>query len=119
VRKEIRDEFNTLAIENEAALVSKTVQSIWSKVSLMRMKLARHSRPDIPSSLTTLAEGLGAMQNGGTYYLTKDDGLVQGASALIQKAKTYNMDLHEADLRRHHALNERFHFNGSDRAHNN
>jgi len=111
----MREHFDTLSTSLEPVLAAATIKKIWSRVSVMRMNLSRRDRPVIPAELQELADSLGAAEGGGTFFLTKEGDLITGEQEMIQKAKKYNMDLHEADIRRHYALNERFHFNGPER----
>jgi hypothetical protein len=137
-RDQIRADFdllmNSSTLELAEVQFDRSIPTIWSQLSVIRMGLTKLRRPKIPESLAKVAEYLGAQEGSGYFcaiprnderFKTSD---INGGSpvrkpAIIEargekfaeKAKMYNMDLHPADIERHYELVERFHFNGKER----
>jgi hypothetical protein len=77
------------------------------------MQIPPRNRPKMPESLHDV---FSAVQRGeaGTFIL-KDGQVITGEAAILERAKRYDMSLQDSDVRRHLALNERFHFRGASR----
>ena len=110
---EARDSFRLISTEIDPEATETVAKNVWQRLSILRMQIPARKRPKMPESLHGI---FAAVQRGeaGTFII-KDGQVITGEAAILERAKTYNTSLQDADVRRHIALNERFHFRGSER----
>ena len=113
---EARAAFEKLVREQDAGKVTLGLRDVWASLTMTRMSIPMSCRPPVPADVDAWLREIGvtgpASQVTGTFVVGKSGTLEAGQAAVGDKAKRYNMALDDADVRRHHALNERFHFGG-------
>ncbi len=120
--EETRKQFDNLLKETDEARLQAGLKDVWSELSFARMSLTITDRPKLPTSLEHFLHengviSMGTTQGSGYMVVSKDTQSMVASDVMDpeEKAKKYNMALSDADIRRHRALNERFHFNGPQR----
>jgi len=105
---EARDSFRRLATDFDPEATESTVKLVWQRLSVIRMQVSPRNRPRVPDSLKDI---FSAVQRGeaGTFMI-KDGQVISGEAAILERSRRYNDSLQDSDVRRHIALNERFHF---------
>lgn len=103
--------------------IQKELKDVWGKLSVIKMDIMPSLRPQPSKELTDYLIEQGVItpssvsrhahfvvHKGEMHEVDRDD-----TKPRADRSRRYNMALQDSDVRRHIALNERFHFNGPER----